>query len=285
MKQTLRIVAVIGLIALILYLGITKYLSEERAAKLDRALISAEARSIQLETDLEICKKQLADLTRNLASPTQSVSPLTATGTVAVVPSATPLRYATLSAMGVTNLVRIEGTSTIHDWQVEGHLIGGIAEFGPDFPAGPGAQAGAVTAKVSVYIPVRSLKSVEPDGRSYSDPMDEIMYGKLLEPDNKRITFALTSLRLKEPPRERPAPVLYEATGDLCVAGQTNRITMLVTVLPAAKDRIQFTGSVRVKMTDFKISPPSPSLAGVTITTGDEVTLRFVWWIRSLVTQ
>jgi len=25
-------------------------------------------------------------------------------------------------------LVRIEGTSTVHDWQVEGHLIGGSAE-------------------------------------------------------------------------------------------------------------------------------------------------------------
>ena len=29
-------------------------------------------------------------------------------------------------------------------------------------------------------------------------------------------------------------------------------------------------------MTDFKIEPPSPSLGGVSIKTGDEVTLRFV---------
>ena len=65
-------------------------------------------------------------------------------------------------------------------------------------------------AKVSVFIPVRSLKSVEKNGQPYSDPMDEIMYGKLLEPTNKRITYTLTSLTLKEPPREsdRPLPCM-----------------------------------------------------------------------------
>ena len=88
---------------------------------------------------------------------------------------------------GLTNLVRIEGTSTVHDWQVEGHLIGGSAELGPGLPTRPGAQAlpGVVDAKVSVFIPVRSLKSVEKNGSPYSDPMDEIMYGKLLEPDQQ----------------------------------------------------------------------------------------------------
>jgi hypothetical protein len=33
-------------------------------------------------------------------------------------------------------------------------------------------------------------------------------------------------------------------------------------------------------MTDFGISPPSPSLPGVTIKTGDEVTLKFEWWVK-----
>jgi hypothetical protein len=46
-----------------------------------------------------------------------------------------------------------------------------------------------VHAKVSVFIPVRSLKSVEKDGRSYSDAMDEIMYGKLGAQANKRVTY------------------------------------------------------------------------------------------------
>jgi len=55
---------------------------------------------------------------------------------------------------------------------------------------------------------------------------------------------------------------------------------MPVSVLPDARGYIQFAGSVKAKMTDFKIEPPSPSLGGVSIKTGDEVTLRFVWWVK-----
>ena len=34
--------------------------------------------------------------------------------------------------------MRIEGTSSVHDWQVEGNLIGGRVEAGPQFPLEPG---------------------------------------------------------------------------------------------------------------------------------------------------
>jgi hypothetical protein len=192
------------------------------------------------------------------------------------------VRYAAFSRAGLTNLVRIEGTSTVHDWQVEGHLIGGSAEFRQGFPTQPGAPAaaGPVEATVSVFIPVRSLKSVEKDGRPYSDPMDEIMYGKLLASARNRITFTLTSLTPKEQPGGATAPFLCEATGNLCVAGVTNAITLPVHVSPDPGGPIQFAGSVKVKMTDFKIEPPSPSLGGVSIKTGDEVTLRFIWWVK-----
>jgi polyisoprenoid-binding protein YceI len=131
---------------------------------------------------------------------------------------------------------------------------------------------------------VRSLKSVEKNGSPYSDPMDEIMYGKLLAQANQRITYTLTSLTLKEQPREMTESYQYEATGNLTVAGVTNVITMPVTVLPDAAGRIQFASSVKVKMTDFKISPPSPSFGGVSITTGDEVTLKFNWWVNRVST-
>jgi hypothetical protein len=179
-------------------------------------------------------------------------------------------------------MVRIEGTSDIHDWQVEGRLIGGSVELGMGLPTQPGARAlpDTVDAKVSVFIPVRSLKSVEKDGRPYSDAMDEIMYGKLRDQANKRITYTLTSLTLKEQPHETTQAFLYEATGNLAVAGVTNVITMPVTVSPDPAGRIQFAGSVKLRMTDFKVTPPSPSLGSVHITTGNEVTIRFVWWVN-----
>ena len=281
MKRALSTTGVIGVTALITFLAITRHMSQARAARLDQALMNAEARVIQLEAEMETAKQRLAELTqaREAMGPAGS----SATAPPAAAAGAAPLiRYAAFSKPGLTNLVRIEGTSTVHDWQVEGHLIGGSAELGTGLPTGPGAQArpGTVDAKVSAFIPVRSLKSVEKDGSPYSDPMDEIMYGKLLAQANQRITYTLTSLTLKEQPREMTGPYQYEATGNLCVAGVTNVITMPVAVLPDAAGRIQFAGSVKVKMTDFKISPPSPSFGGVSIKTGDEVTLRFVWWVN-----
>ena len=281
MRRALWIVGVIGLTALIAFLAITRHLALERAARLDRALMAAEARMIQMEADMEAAKQRPAALTQGSnASPPSGASSIAAPAAAA---GASPLvRYVAVSKPGLTNVVRIEGTSTVHDWQVEGHLVGGSAGLGSGVPTRPGETRplGAMDAKVNVFIPVRSLKSVEKDGSPYSDPMDEIMYGKLLAEDNKRITYALTSLTLKETPRDATAPYLYEATGNLTVAGVTNVITMPVTALPDAAGLTRFAGSVKVKMTDFKITPPSPSLGGVSIKTGDEVTLRFVWWVN-----
>jgi len=177
------------------------------------------------------------------------------------------------------NKVRIEGTSTIHDWQVEGSVIGGFVEVGPGFPLRPGAtvQPGKVPANVSVFIPVRNLKSIEKDGKPYSTSMDKIMYEKLLEPTHKRITYTLKELELKELPKTPDAPYVFTSRGELCVAGVTNTITMPVTVTVLGENKVKFGGSVPVKMTDFKITPPAPSVALGLIKTGDEVKLMFEW--------
>lgn len=177
------------------------------------------------------------------------------------------------------NKVRIEGTSTIHDWRVESSMIGGKAEVGPGFPLKPGAEVkpGPVEAKVEVFIPVQQLKSIEADGKPYSAAMDKRMYDAMSESGNKRISYLLTSLTLKEAPKAADQPYLFESIGNLCVAGVTNKITMPVTVTVLEENKVKFAGSVTVKMTDFKIEPPSPSLSMGLIKTGDDVKLFFEW--------
>ena len=39
--------------------------------------------------------------------------------------------------------MRMEGTSTLHDWQVESPIITGYIEVGPNFPMEPGQAATA----------------------------------------------------------------------------------------------------------------------------------------------
>ncbi|HTL57663.1 MAG TPA: YceI family protein [Candidatus Limnocylindrales bacterium] len=177
--------------------------------------------------------------------------------------------------------MRIEGTSNIHDWQVEGTIIGGYLEVGPGFPVEPGqvATPGKVEAKGEAYIPVRSLFSIEKDGKKYSDKMDEVMYEKMKSQENPRIVFKLSELTLKEPAKSKDAPYVFEAKGDLAVGGVTKTITMPVNITPLGENKIKITGTTSVKMTDFKIDPPAPKIALGMIKTGDDVKLIFEWMV------
>jgi hypothetical protein len=181
-----------------------------------------------------------------------------------------------------TSKVRIEGTSNIHDWQVESSVVGGFAEVGEGFPLKPGAEVkpGKVNAKVNVFIPVQTLKSLEKDGKPYSDKMDKRMYEGMREPDNKRITYSLAELTLKAAPKAAGEPYQFESTGELCVAGVTNKVTMPVMVTVLEENKVKFAGTTTVKMTDFKIEPPALTVLGLGIKTGDEVKLFFEWVAR-----
>ena len=177
--------------------------------------------------------------------------------------------------------VRIEGTSSVHDWQVEGKLIGGFLEAGAGFPVEPGqvVSPGKVEAKADAFIPVRSLKSIEKDGRPYSDSMDDIMHGKLLQAENPRILYHLEELTLKETPKSPDAPYIFDSKGDLVVAGVTNKISMPVNVTPLSGKKLKISGATTVKMTEFGIKPPAPAVALGLIKTGDEVKLSFEWMV------
>jgi hypothetical protein len=177
--------------------------------------------------------------------------------------------------------MRIEGTSNIHDWQVESPLIAGFLEAGPGFPTEPGQAAapGKIEAKAETYITVRSLKSVEKDGKPYSDKMDEIMYEKLKLTEHPKIIYRLTELTLKEAGKDKDAPHLFEAKGELAVAGVTNAISMPIKVMPLGDNRMKVSGAVALKMTSFKIEPPAPKIALGLIKTGDEVKLSFDWMV------
>ena len=177
--------------------------------------------------------------------------------------------------------MRIEGTSNIHDWQVESPIIGGMMEVGPNFPLEPGQAAtpGKVEAKAEVFIQVRMLKSIEKDGKPYMDSMDAVMWEHMRETENKKIVYRLSELTLKEAAKAKDAPYLFEAKGDLAVAGVTNKITMTVSVLPLGEKKLKITGTTSLKMTDFKIEPPSPKLAMGLIKTGDDVKLIFEWML------
>ncbi len=177
----------------------------------------------------------------------------------------------------------MDGTANmIHtEWKVRGTLIRGHLEAGPGFPIAPGqaASPGKLNVTAEAGIPVNSLKSINDDGTYYSADMDDIMYDKLKAAQYRDIAFHLTELTLKEPAKAKDAPYVCEAKGNLAVAGVTNLITMPVKILPLEGKKLKISGTVPVKMTDFKIKPVEKSLGVATIRTGDEVKLTFDWML------
>jgi RNA polymerase sigma factor (sigma-70 family) len=178
--------------------------------------------------------------------------------------------------------VRIEGTSNIHDWQVEGSLIGGSMDAAPGIPLEPGTaiQPGPVHATAEAFVMVRSLKSIEKDGRAYSDRMDEVMYESLKASLFPKIRYRLLEISFKSATNYSDT-VQYEygSRGELSIAGVTNEISMPVFLVPLGRGKIKITGRTSIKMTSFQIEPPSPNLALRMIKTGDEVVITFSWML------
>lgn len=171
----------------------------------------------------------------------------------------------------------IDGTSTMHDWTAESRIVGGTVQARPSFVDDPTAvKPGEVDLKVNVFVPVRSLRSMR-DGKPYSSMMDDIMYEKLRMAEHPNIEYRLNRLTVKKAPESADAPVSLEAEGELVVGGVTRKITMPVTMKVLDAKRLEFAGSISVKMTDFEIDPPAPALAMGAIRTGDEVKLTFEW--------
>ncbi len=175
--------------------------------------------------------------------------------------------------------MRLEGTSDIHDWQAESSLILGSIEVGSNFPIDPGQNVppGKVEARGEATITVRSLFSVTKEGKRYDDKMDAKMWEMLKGQTNPKITFKLNQLVLKEVPKDKSSPYLFDSKGDLTVAGATKPVSMAVKIMPQGEKngdkRVKISGTVPLKMSDFGISPAVILFAK----TADELTVKFDW--------
>jgi hypothetical protein len=177
--------------------------------------------------------------------------------------------------------MRIEGTSTVHDWQAESPFIAGSLQAGADFPQEPGQtiSPGKVNGSAEIFVTVKSLKSVEKDGKPYKDRMDEVMWENLKSDKCSRIIFRTSELVLKEAPKSKDLPYLLEAKGDLLIAGVTNKISMQVKVLPLGDKKLKISGTTDLKMTDYGIKPVELSIGPLSIKTGNDVKLLWDWMV------
>ncbi len=153
--------------------------------------------------------------------------------------------------------IRMDGTSTLHDWT---------------------AAVTETTGEAQLLVSENSLRDIRSmtlsmDVRSIRSEKGSVMDNnirKTMHADKyPTIRFQLTKIaRLTE--KDRHYDLL--ADGNLTIAGVTKAVRLLVTGTAQA-DGFAFQGSHRLRMTDFRLEPPVMFLGS--LKTGDEVTIHF----------
>ncbi|HEX7830916.1 MAG TPA: YceI family protein [Thermoanaerobaculia bacterium] len=160
------------------------------------------------------------------------------------------------------SLIRIEGTSTLHEWTMEGTTINGTI-VAPTIE-----QWKNDASNVAVTIPVTSIKSEHAK-------MDKLMAEALKANTNPTINYQLTNAVLSQ---SAPA-LLLETRGKLTIAGVTRDVAMQVKGTREPAGAYVLTGQLPIRMSDYGIKPPTAMMG--TIKTGNDVKVTFRWVVQS----
>lgn len=170
--------------------------------------------------------------------------------------------------------VVIDGTANIHNWTMEGQIIGGFLEvpaeiqFDQSKTTLPGASADKVDAHAETTIPVSSLKG---NWSGMDEPMQDAMNAKT----HPQIQFRLLEFTAKDG-HAAGTPFQFDAKGELSLNGVTNVITMPVSIENLGEGKLKIVGKAPLKMTDFKVKPP---VKFGLFTTGDGVVISYEWLV------
>jgi polyisoprenoid-binding protein YceI len=172
--------------------------------------------------------------------------------------------------------VKVEGTSNIHDWTLDGNIVGGNFDVPSTLVLDSskadvqGAGDGKIAAAADVSIPISSLKNGHWEG------MDEVMQQAMNAENFPRIQYHLLSMTLKTP-HAASTPIVFDTTGELSMNGVTNKISMAVGIETVETNKLRITSAaVPIKMTDYKVPPPVKM--GV-FRTEPDVKISFVWLV------
>jgi polyisoprenoid-binding protein YceI len=158
---------------------------------------------------------------------------------------------------------------------VKTRLIGGKIEWDSSFSLDPlMAELPKLTEtpKVSVIIPVRNIESG-------NQRMNEVMHGALSAQKHKYARYSLKEMKLAETKRKTGDPLVFDTKGTLSVNGKTAPVSMQISITKAEGDKLEVSGKTKLKMSQFGVVPPAPKIALGLITTGDEVSVEFNWFV------
>lgn len=158
----------------------------------------------------------------------------------------------TLKINAQSSTMTISGTTNVHNFQSKVTQISGDLVIN-----------GKKVQSLKVEVPVKSIKSNE-------KLMDKKTYEAFDAEKHPTITFQLIDAVVQKATAEDIDVVL---TGNLTMAGVSKKISINTTGKALKAGTLQFTGSVGLKMTDFKMKPPTAMLGMMKVS--DAITLKF----------
>lgn len=178
--------------------------------------------------------------------------------------------------------VKIDGESTTHAWEMEGKMVGGTMEFAPGVTLDPsqtsiaGVTDGKVPVKVHALIPVSTIHS---KAEHMPEVMDHLMQDALRADNSRVIEYKLSEMTFKGP-HTAGTPFNFDTTGDLAIAGVTNKVSFPVTVEVVEPGKIRVDATVPLKMTSYKVDPPAPNIGLGLMKCRDDVKIIIDWTLK-----
>lgn len=159
----------------------------------------------------------------------------------------------------------IEGTSNIHDWDMKSDK--GYCSSIFDI-----SKTGALNgvSYINFTVPAESLKSEHKQ-------MDKNTYKALNTAKYANISFTAASVTVKP---SGATNYLLIAKGRLTISNVTKDVVLTALGVMNADKSITYSGSYKLKMTDYNVDPPSAMLG--TIKTGDNITVTFNLHLKSI---
>ncbi|ULC58827.1 YceI family protein [Flaviramulus sp. BrNp1-15] len=151
--------------------------------------------------------------------------------------------------------LKVYGTSSLHDWHIDAENKSGKIVF-------KNIEAGELE-KCDFTVIAESLKSGKKS-------MDKNTYKALKTDEYKTIKFKLEEV--KEIVKKGPGKFLLKSTGYLTITNAKKLIPIEFNI-EIVEGKVKLSGEKTIKMTDFNVEPPKALLG--TITTGDEITIKF----------
>ena len=170
--------------------------------------------------------------------------------------------------LGKGSELRVEGSSTIHDWESRTEAMTISLTGREALPAGTEALDSFVRATkvggLTLTIPVASMKSGK-------DGLDKNMRKALKEKEFPNIVFKMSGYEFLNGSQSADT-MSIRAKGSITVTGVTRPENVQATLVRDGKG-LWLEGSKDLRMTDFEVRPPTMMMG--TLRTKDEITIHY----------